>query len=84
MEDVDPDAIIVIRREQVDFRSPVIADFLARSAEVDPGQMSAFLDQFRTRGRARIAISADLYHRGEQESRARFVGDFVVLRPEAG
>ncbi|WEJ60289.1 YiiD C-terminal domain-containing protein [Devosia sp. FJ2-5-3] len=67
---------VVIQRSTTDYLLPVGGDFTA-VASLDGQDIGPFLEMLRRRGRARLAVSADLMLEGKLAG--RLTGDFVAL-----
>lgn len=82
-EALDPNAIIVVRRQSVDFRKPVVRDFAATTLPLGDAILSRFESLYRKFGRAKIHVEVIVTHADSDESLASLTGDFVVIRPDA-
>jgi thioesterase domain-containing protein len=71
-------ARLVVQRNTMSYAQPISGDFTAHSTITDPEAWEPFTRLFQRRGRARIAVSADLVFAGE--SVGHFEGEFVALR----
>lgn len=71
-------ARLVVQRNTMSYGQPIAGEFTAHSALAEPAAWEPFIRLFGRRGRARIAVSADLVFAGE--SVGHFEGDFVALR----
>lgn len=68
---------LVIQRDTMEYELPIPGAFMAR-AFLDPqADWDAFLHMLTRKGKARIAVVADLEHGGQRVG--RFVGHFVAL-----
>lgn len=67
---------LVIQRSTTDYFLPVGGDFTA-AASLDGHDTGPFLEMLRRRGRARLAVPADLMFEGKLAG--RLTGDFVAL-----
>lgn len=53
-------ADVFVADSQVRYRAPLFADLAAQARWADPASVDAFLDRLRTRGRAGIAVAAQV------------------------
>jgi thioesterase domain-containing protein len=72
---------VVIQRNTMTFARPMTADFMARAFLTQAALWPQFLRTLGRRGKARIAVSAQLRAAGEDTG--FFDGDFVALRAPA-
>jgi thioesterase domain-containing protein len=78
LEEADIDAQLVIQRSSMEYAKPIPGDFEAICRFADEGAWNRFLTTLRRRGRARIALAAQLLHGADEMG--TFMGDFVALR----
>lgn len=71
------DARLVIQRGAIDYLKPLEGDFTARCAIADESAWSRFAAALARKGKARIAMTADLHCGGLHA--ATFTGAFVAL-----
>ena len=83
MNDIEPGADVVVQRQTVEFVLPVLEDFIATSCEPDADAVGTFTDSYRSHGRAKLTVNAELRCAGDTEPRALFSGQFVVRRRNA-
>ena len=74
-----PDTL-VIQRNTMEYRRPILGEFTARSALAHPERWPVFTSTLASRAKARITVSATLEYAGEIAG--SFSGDFVALRPQ--
>jgi len=84
MNDIEPDADIVVARQTVQFVLPVVEDFVATSREPEVDAVSRFTAAYRAHGKAKLTVNAELRCAGDIEPRALFSGQFVVRRRTPG
>ncbi len=77
-----PDARIVIRRAETDFRAPLTGELRAEARAPDADTWAHFTRQFMRHGRARIELVA-IVGDAKQTEGARFRGSFVAARNAA-
>ncbi|WEX76555.1 thioesterase domain-containing protein [Sinorhizobium numidicum] len=68
---------LVIQSNRMDYLKPIARSFSARSSLEDSGQWPGFMRLLERRGRARLAMTAELS--GEGEIAGFFSGEFVAL-----
>jgi thioesterase domain-containing protein len=68
---------LVIQRNTMDYDAPIPTDFTATAALKEPAHWPRFITMLQRKGRARIAVVANLHCRGEPVG--RFDGDFVAV-----
>lgn len=73
-------AHIVIHEGRMKFARPATAEFSARCRLPDAADLQDLAAQFERRGRARIALTADVECRGQVV--ASFEGVFAAIRPD--
>ncbi len=73
----EPAAHVVIRQSALRYRRPVRGVLRALCAPPGDGEMSAFLEKFRTAGKARLSLAVRLVEGGE--TCVEFEGEFVAL-----
>lgn len=71
------DARLVIQRNSMDFKKPIIGTFTAHAVLEKPEQWAGFTQMLARKGRARIAVPVVLECEGELVG--RFAGEFVAL-----
>lgn len=69
---------LVIQRNTMEYRRPILGTFTARSTLLDPQSWSQFTQALSSRGKARIAVAAVLEFDGEVAG--DFSGEFVAVR----
>jgi thioesterase domain-containing protein len=72
---------LVIQRNTMEYDRPIAGAFTARASLADPAKWAAFLRALARKGKARIAVAAELEHAGAIAG--RFTGEFVALSAEA-
>lgn len=70
-------ARVVIQRSRMEYQRPIPGDFEALCRFTDADVWQRFLTLLRRRGRARIALAAELLYRDERMS--AFEGEFVAI-----
>ncbi|POZ63528.1 YiiD C-terminal domain-containing protein [Chromobacterium alticapitis] len=70
-------ATLVIQRNSMEYEKPIAGAFTARSALADPDDWPRFVNMLARKGRARIAVTAQL--RCEGVAAGRLMGEFVAL-----
>jgi thioesterase domain-containing protein len=70
---------LVIQRNSMEYRRPILGTFTARSFLVEPQRWPQFTAALASRGKARISVAAVLEYAGE--TAGDFTGEFVALRP---
>ena len=70
-------ARLVIQRNVMEYQSPILGQFTARSTLEHPEGWKPFTDMLARRGKARITVLAVLEHLGRVAG--RFSGQFVAL-----
>lgn len=68
---------LVIQRNTMEYEQPIDGEFTARSILQKPAQWEPFTRMLARKGKARIAVSSELWHAGGIAG--RFSGDFVAL-----
>ena len=77
LRDRELSASLVIRRNTIDYERPMAGDFTASAFLAEAGLWPEFLHTLARRGKARIAVSAQL--RGQGEEAGHFGADFVAF-----
>jgi thioesterase domain-containing protein len=77
LRDRELTASLVIRRNTIDYERPMSGDFTASASLAQAQLWPEFLHTLARRGKARIAVSAQL--RGQGEEAGRFGAEFVAL-----
>jgi len=77
LRDRELSASLLIRRNTIDYERPMSGDFTASAYLAEAQLWPDFLHTLARRGKARIAVSAQL--RGQGEEAAHFGADFVAL-----
>lgn len=88
MERIEPGAVIVVQRQSVIFKKPMVKDFAAVSRSPGQASISRFESVYRKFGRARLSVEVDVLHAGDlktgagggAEVLAEYTGEFVVVR----
>jgi thioesterase domain-containing protein len=70
-------ARLVIQRNTMEFRHPILGTFSARARLEHPQRWKLFTSTLARKGKARIAVSAELEH--TEQVVATFTGQFVAL-----
>ncbi len=78
MERIDPDCIIVIHKNTVNYHLPIISSFTAEVKRVNKRQVDTFIEMYEKYGKARISIESEID--GNNHVLADFKGTFVVLK----
>ncbi len=73
-----PEQQIVIQDNHVRYLKPVIADFMAKCPMPGDNELQRFELAFTKRGKARLALHADIYSAGELVG--EFSGNFVAVK----
>jgi len=68
---------LVIQRNTMEYQQPILGSFTARSRLVRPDRWTHFTAMLARRGKARIAVAAQLEHAGRVVG--VFTGEFVAL-----
>ena len=82
IEDFDPEATVVIKRNSTDFIKPVTEDYIVYTEVIDEKKISKFRKTYEKFGRGRVEVEACLTHRGKDDILARFKGEFVALKKD--
>jgi thioesterase domain-containing protein len=69
---------LVIQRNTMEYRRPILGTFTARSSLMQPQSWSQFTGTLASRGKARVTVAAVLEYGGEVAG--GFTGEFVALR----
>jgi thioesterase domain-containing protein len=69
---------LVIQRNSMEYRRPILGTFTARSSLVQPQSWPQFTQALASRGKARISVAAVLEYDGDVAG--DFAGEFVALR----
>ena len=69
---------LVIQRNSMEYRRPILGSFSARSSLVHRESWSRFTGALESRGKARVSVAAVLEYAGEVAG--EFTGEFVALR----
>jgi thioesterase domain-containing protein len=77
LSDADIGCRIVIQRNCVEYRAPMLGEFTARSSLADAGAWPRFLLMLQRRGRARVTVSCVLESEGLDCG--SFEGTFVAI-----
>ena len=78
LADEEVPAQLVIQRSSMEYEKPIPGDFEAECAFTDTAAWQRFYTTLERRGRARLALNAQLLHGSHRM--ASFSGDFVALR----
>lgn len=78
MERIDPDSIIVIHKNTVNYHLPIISGFTAEVKKVNKKHIDTFIEMYEKYGKGRINIESEID--GHQQILADFKGTFVVLK----
>ena len=76
------DGTIVIQSQIVSFDKPVTEDFTARATPLTDDRLNRFISMLEKFGKSRLKVEANVTQSGDDASRAKFVGEFVVLRKD--
>jgi thioesterase domain-containing protein len=76
LREVDMEGTIVIRRNRMDFNSPLKEAIRAKTSTIDDKSIASFLQGLRTHGEARQLVEVTLFN--EQHAAAVFEGEFAV------
>jgi thioesterase domain-containing protein len=76
LREVGLDGTIVIRRNRMDFNTPLKEAISAKTATIDDRSIASFLQGLRTHGEARQLVEVTLYN--GQHPAAQFEGEFFV------
>jgi thioesterase domain-containing protein len=76
LREVDMEGTIVIRRNRMDFNSPLKEDIRAKTSTIDDKSIASLLQGLRTHGEARQLVEVTLFN--EQHAAAFFEGEFAV------
>lgn len=68
---------LVIQRNTMSYERPIAGTFTARACLTKPEAWQSFTRLLQRKGRARIAVSAELIHAGQ--AAGHFEGEFVAL-----
>ncbi len=71
---------LVIRDANIHYIGPVDKDFQV-IAKIDKDEWAQMMGGLNRKDRARIAVTAHVFNRGENKVLCEFAGDFVFLRP---
>jgi thioesterase domain-containing protein len=77
LTDRDLAASLVIQRNSISYERPMAGDFTASATLAESARWPQFLHTLARRGKARIAMAAEL--RGEGQTAGYFDADFVAL-----
>lgn len=69
---------IVITKSDVSYHAPVDADFKAECVRPDPDVWQRFMKMLRSKGKARIELSAKIYH--QEHLCVDYIGVFAALK----
>lgn len=78
MERIDPDSIIVIHKNTVEYHLPIISSFTAEVKKVNKKQVDSFIEMYQKYGKGRLSIESEID--GNNHVLANFKGTFVVLK----
>lgn len=78
MERVDPDCIVVIHKNTINYHLPIISGFTAEVKKVNKKHIDSFIEMYEKYGKARISIESEID--GNNHVLADFKGTFVVLK----
>lgn len=73
---------LVIQRNTMEYRQPILGEFTARASLCAPEQWPAFLALLERKGKARIRVASVVEYGGQVAG--EFTGDFVALGFKAG
>jgi thioesterase domain-containing protein len=76
----DPSASIVVAKKCVEYLKPVKNDFEAVSHVPELIHLNRFIKSYRTYGKGKLEISADLFENESKKIMAHFKGIFYVKR----
>lgn len=71
---------LVIRDANIHYIGPVDKDFRV-VAKIDMQEWSRMISGLSSKGRARIAVTAQVFNQGDSKVLCEFTGDFVFLKP---
>lgn len=74
-------AIIVIKRQEVEYLKPVTKDFVSYSKPVEPEALTKFFTTLTKFKKARLNIEAYVTHAEDGDILTNFQGEFVVVLP---
>lgn len=74
------DGIIVIQSQTVSYDKPVTENFTARVSPLPSHQVDRFFSMLEKFGKSRLRMEAGITQENDESRRAKFTGEFVVLR----
>lgn len=80
IEDIDKDAIILIKSNSTDFIKPVIEDYIVITEPIQQKDIEKLKKIYYKFEKGRIIVKAILKHRNSDEILAKFTGEFVAIK----
>ncbi len=71
------DSRLVIQRNTMEYRKPIMGEFTARASLDDPDKWQQFLRMLSRKGKARVEVSSVLEYSGKEVGRLN--GEFVAI-----
>lgn len=82
IEDIDKNAVILIKSNSTDFIKPVVEDYIVITESLLEKDIEKFKKIYNKFGKGRIMVNAVLKHRNSNEILAEFIGEFVAIKKQ--
>jgi len=82
IEDIDKNAVILIKSNSTDFIKPVVEDYIVITESLLEKDIEKFKKIYNKFGKGRIMVNAVLKHRNSNEILAKFIGEFVAIKKQ--
>lgn len=82
IEDIDKNAVILIKSNSTNFIKPVVEDYIVITESLLEKDIEKFKKIYNKFGKGRIMVNAVLKHRNSNEILAEFIGEFVAIKKQ--
>ncbi|OQY41457.1 MAG: hypothetical protein B6227_05005 [Fusobacteriia bacterium 4572_74] len=79
-EDIDNNAVILVKNNSTDFIKPVVEDYIVITEPLIENDIEKFKKIYKKFGKGRIMVKAVLKHRNSDDILAKFTGEFVAIK----
>ncbi|UUV17404.1 thioesterase domain-containing protein [Fusobacteria bacterium ZRK30] len=80
IEDIDNNAVILIKSNSTDFIKPVVEDYVVITEPLLEKDIAKLKKVYNKFGKGRIIVNAVLKHKNSCEVLAKFTGEFVAIK----